>query len=133
MFDYQKNRRSLEKRIVEVDKRSANRVKLDNLDLIAYGIANDRFERDHFNMELKVLEAEHLHAKASRYGITSFPTEETYAPQMKDVKPRPYFSEQSKAELHKIISEARFNYWKKRAEFAVPIITLIVAVIAILK
>jgi diketogulonate reductase-like aldo/keto reductase len=85
MFTYWKSHRSLNNRIVEIDKESAGRMKSDNVDLLALAIASDRYERQHLEMELKVLESERLREIASRYGISSFPNQEMYDPRMKDV------------------------------------------------
>lgn len=133
MSSYRKSRRNFERMIAEIDKRSADRVKTDKRDMIGFALNNDDFERNHLKMEIKVLEAERLHDIATKYGISSFPPHEIYDPQMKDVKPRPIFSEQSKAQLHKMISEARFNWWKKWMELLVPILALVVAILALLK
>src|SRR6266404_1258440 len=95
MFDYWKTRRGLLQRIAEVDERSISRVKNEKLDLLAYAVAQDRFERELLEVQLKILETDKLRSKASKHGFALPPFEDYW--DIDETSKKSYLTEAGKA------------------------------------
>jgi hypothetical protein len=134
MFDDWRRRLGLKRRLTQLNelylKHLTGSIHFSELDKAGTEFLS---ERQQIQMELEVLEAKRLIKAASKYGLDGLPTQEIYNSNLKGVRPRPYFRPQPKAQLIKMISEARFNYWKRWTELLVPILSLLIAIIALLK
>jgi hypothetical protein len=139
MLDFWKKRRALLRQLAEIERAREDHllkikdalpeeVQLLNVALFQY---NDR--KHHCEMELEVQDADYLLHKAKRLGVEGSPQQKIYDPKFTGVEPRPYFTPENKARMRKIIADARFAYWKQWAELLVPILSLIVAILALLR
>jgi hypothetical protein len=134
MFEYRKNRRRLKQEIEKADQRSAEQAKDGNLEVLPLALSQNRYLRDHYKMELEILESDYLRDIATqRFGLDVSLEQAIYDPKMHGVEPRAYFQSEERATLRRMISKARFDWWKKWAEVLIPILSLLVAIIAILK
>ncbi len=132
MFEYLKARRSLKREIEEAEKEFMRLAKNESLDLLTSGVDQNRFLRDHYKMELKILESNHLLDVATRkFGLDVSLGKVVYDPKMHGVEQRTYLEEPEK--LLRMISKARFEWWKKWIELLVPILSLLIAIIVLLK
>ena len=112
MSEYRKRRRELKRRIAETDKEWLPKIDATGFDDTRKLLTtNYQFVRQHYEMELEVLEAGHLIRTADELGLGSIAQREMYDPNMKGVKPRPYFTPENKALMYRAISEARKRYW----------------------
>ncbi len=135
MFDYwkyKKWRRELQRQIADVDKKSIENVQRAEIGSVGEAVARDRATRRHLEMELEVLEAEHLRKKAARYGLYSLPSQTTYDPKIEGAAPRLYFLPNNKEQLYRMVADAKFDYWKRRVDFLSPIIATIISIIALI-
>jgi hypothetical protein len=134
MFEYRKTRRRLKQEIEKADQRSAEQAKDGNLEVLPLALSQNRYLRDHYKMELEILESDYLRDIATqRFGLDVSLEQAIYDPKMHGVEPRAYFQREERATLRRMISKARFDWWKKWAEVLIPILSLLVAIIAILK
>lgn len=134
MFEYQKSRRRLKQEIAKADQRSAEQAKDGNLEVLPLAISQNRFLRDHYKIELEILESDYLRDIAIRkFGLNVSLGQTIYDPKMRGVEPRPYYQSEERATLRRMISKARFDWWKKWAELLIPVLSLLVALIALLK
>ena len=134
MFRYLKRRFSLKRRITDINedylKHLTGSIHFTDLDK-----AGQEFlaERNHLLLELEIIDAERLIRKASRYGVDNLPPQEIYESKQKGIKPRRYFSPQAKAQLIKMVADARYKWWKRWVDLFVPILSLLVAALAFMK
>lgn len=134
MFEYRKNRRRLKQEIEKADQRSAEQAKDGNLEVLPLALSQNRYVRDHYKMELEILESDYLRDTATqKFGLDVSLEQAIYDPKMNGVEPRAYFQSEERATLRRMISKARFDWWKKWAEVLIPILSLLVAIIALLK
>lgn len=143
MSEHRKRQREFQDRIANLDKvhetrllklKGATAEEVSNFSLVT---AAYRFEREHFTMELEVLEAARLIEKARKVGqvtiapIESYPPTDIYDPNMRDVHPRPYFTDENKTKMRKWILEARREKWRKWIEVLSPLATILISLIAL--
>jgi hypothetical protein len=133
MFEYRKRRRELEREIAKAEEQSVERVKVEKLDMLPLGVAQDRFLRDHCKMELEILESDHLANIAGKFGLDYEFEGAWYDPKMHGVQPRSYFTVAEKAQLRRMVGNARFSWWSKWAMLLATILSLLIASLALLK
>ena len=140
MFDEWKKRRKLIRALRHADKKRAPlrnvTVDSENVDDY-YSLYKVDTEIDGILADLEELEEGRLKRTAHRFGI---PFREVSFDEWLKVKESGHnpktvgrLSHRELAELRRNITEARFTYWKKWAELLVPILSLLIAIIALLR
>lgn len=141
MFGYWKQRRKLQRQIAELDKkflpdvekaRSVYTHATPGEGLSALVGSDYHSMRKAAEMELEILDAKHLLAKAEKWGLDRLPAKEMYDPHVEGVEMRPYFKPQNKALMRKMIADARFNTIKRWVELLSPIVSTVIALIALI-
>jgi hypothetical protein len=141
MFDYQKKRSRLQRVIAELDEELRPKVEQAKLEYKHASPGNDlsflvesdyKTRRHNYEMELEVLEAEHLLDQAGKWGVDGSARQETYDPHFTGVEPRIYFNPQNKALMRRMISDAKYEWWKRWVDLLSPVVATIISIIALI-
>jgi hypothetical protein len=114
MLEYWKQHRALKRRLAKINElyvlQQSNAISDDaSLKISAQHIS----EKTYLEMELEVLETERLLEVAAKYGIEATPPKGMHVQIMTGAKPRYYFEGPNKAKMYRMISDARYDWWKK--------------------
>jgi hypothetical protein len=124
--------RALKRRIRKLDEQYLNHLTGmdENFDKTGVEILA---ERQNLLIEIEILDAEELIREAGRYGIDELPPHDVYEPKLKGLDSSHYFKPKQKAQLIKTISVAKYKRWKRWVELFVPILSLLIAALALMK
>jgi hypothetical protein len=140
MFEHRRERQKLQRGIAEIDRKSAGRVKNENIELLGYAVAQDRFLRGDLAAELKILEVSRLVGKAQRLGIEieeELPSNSVYRDGSKvwwdEYTPtqKKWINDKGKSRLEELIKEKQYKRRKKWVDVYVPIISLLISLAAL--
>ncbi len=134
MFEHRRERQKLQRGIAEIDRKSAERVKNENIELLGYAVAQDRFLRGDLEAELKILGVSRLVDKAQQLGIEieeELPSNSVYRDGSKvwwdEYKPtqKKWINDKAKERLEQLIKDRQYKRRKKWVDLYVPIVSLL--------
>lgn len=140
MFEHRRKRQELQRGIAEIDRKSAERVKNENIGLLGYAVAQDRFLRGDLEAELKILEASRLVCKAQWLGIEveeELPLDSVYEDGSKvwwdgyNPTQKKWINDKGKDRLEQLIKEKQYKRRKKWVDLYVPIVSLLISLAAL--
>jgi hypothetical protein len=140
MFEHRRKRHELQRGIAEIDRKSAERVKNENIELLGYAVAQDRFLRGDLAAELKILEVSRLVDKAQQLGIEieeELPSNSVYRDGSKvwwdEYKPtqKKWINDKAKERLEQLIKDRQYKRRKKWVDLYVPIVSLLISFAAL--
>jgi hypothetical protein len=97
--------------------------------------AGEIAEQEYLEEDLHVLETVGLQAQARFYGIDLFPTEGRIGdPELwvTTFNGRRFLTEHGLEGAQRLITEARFNYWKRWIDIVAPVASTIISIIALI-
>lgn len=127
MSQYRNARRRLEREITKLEEESR----------VIHASDDDEFlqissEYNHqiaeLQNELDAVESRHLSQRAKRFGID---LQEAVGPWYSDHRGRLWLEDKYRVKASQAISDARFAWWRKWLELLVPILSLIIAILAL--
>jgi len=136
MFDDWRKLRRLKKEIREIREHHEQRLRdVETDDELKALMEESGAKISPLECERQTLISDKVRADAAKFGVhvpSSSESPETWKKTGR-YTPNTYLTSQSRARLTREISEARFLYWERWARLLVPILSLMVAIVALLK
>lgn len=138
MFDDWKKRRKLKKEIADIDQLYAAEFRAAKTEDDYYPVKSVYdIETAEAISELRWMQTAKLIKRAKKYGVVPPPhyleTGESPYWETNSHTQRSYLNDDGAAKLTGDFKEARFTYWERLAKLLVPILSLLIAIIALLK
>lgn len=135
MFQYRRKRRELAQQLTELDREWLPRLKDQKTGELSLPIpSNYLLARARIEVELERLETVRLMKKAARYGIKLGPFETLWTEdeRFSAEERKSYLSQNGKAEVSKMINDARYIGAKKWVDLLSPVLTVLFALLALI-
>ena|SRR5712691_13353136 len=135
MLEYWKETRDTKKRIKAVQERLRRRGEVEDVQMIGYAVATDRFELEGLNNHLKKMDTERWRQYAIKRDVAIPPFEEYWEVEGgEDGTPRvSYLTVTGKMFIKESVTEKRALFWKRWSPLIAIIISLIALIVSILK